>query len=220
MARKAEYLREENRVLKEAFLEATGKTRIPLTDELRRRRLAAKRKVFRSHDVCVSLFVNLIGTTVPNASIRGLDQQLPGWSRPARSAQQPWVCPAGAVKSRQHGSRQSRCNRVSDKQPSQPYQAWGFGAACSPDYGPVPNPNGFRFTSQPGGTFDAIDLDDVVARRVVVRRHADIGPLGRGAAGASIWTHKEGGTGLPIPEAVEIDNEGPLLTATGVPETN
>lgn len=43
MARKAEYLREENRVLKEALRAATGKTRIPLTDE-QRRRLATKGK--------------------------------------------------------------------------------------------------------------------------------------------------------------------------------
>jgi len=43
MARKADYLREENRVLKEAIRAATGKTRIPLTDE-QRRRLAAKGK--------------------------------------------------------------------------------------------------------------------------------------------------------------------------------
>jgi transposase len=41
MARKAEYLREENRVLKEALRAATGKSRIPLTDE-QRRRLATK----------------------------------------------------------------------------------------------------------------------------------------------------------------------------------
>jgi len=34
-ARKAEYLREENRGLKEALRAATGKTRIPLTDEQR-----------------------------------------------------------------------------------------------------------------------------------------------------------------------------------------
>jgi len=43
MVRKAEYLREENRVLKEAVRAATGKTRIPLTDE-QRRRLATKGK--------------------------------------------------------------------------------------------------------------------------------------------------------------------------------
>jgi transposase len=43
MARKAEYLREENRVLKEALRAATGKSRIPLTDE-QRRRLATKGK--------------------------------------------------------------------------------------------------------------------------------------------------------------------------------
>ena len=43
MARKAEYLREENRVLKEALRAATGKKRIPLSDE-QRRRLAAKGK--------------------------------------------------------------------------------------------------------------------------------------------------------------------------------
>ena len=44
MARKAEYLGEENRVLKEALRAATGKSRIPLTDEQRRslaRRLGA-----------------------------------------------------------------------------------------------------------------------------------------------------------------------------------
>ena len=41
MARKAEYLREENRVLKEALRAATGKTRIPFTDN-QRRRLAIK----------------------------------------------------------------------------------------------------------------------------------------------------------------------------------
>jgi putative transposase len=43
MARKAEYLREENRVLKEALQAATGKNRIPLTHE-QRRRLATKGK--------------------------------------------------------------------------------------------------------------------------------------------------------------------------------
>ncbi|MBN1606767.1 MAG: hypothetical protein JW940_09040, partial [Polyangiaceae bacterium] len=43
MARKAEYLREENRVLKEALRAATGKSRIPLTNE-QRRRLAKKGK--------------------------------------------------------------------------------------------------------------------------------------------------------------------------------
>ena len=43
MARKADYLREENRVLKEALQAATGKTQIPLTDD-QRRRLAAKGK--------------------------------------------------------------------------------------------------------------------------------------------------------------------------------
>jgi hypothetical protein len=43
MARKAEYLREENRVMKEALRAATGKTRIPLTSE-QRQRLAAKGK--------------------------------------------------------------------------------------------------------------------------------------------------------------------------------
>ena len=43
MVRKAEYLREENRVLKEAIRAATGKTQIPLSDE-QRRRLAAKGK--------------------------------------------------------------------------------------------------------------------------------------------------------------------------------
>jgi hypothetical protein len=43
MARKAEYLCEENRVLKESIRAATGKTRIPLTDE-QRRRLATKGK--------------------------------------------------------------------------------------------------------------------------------------------------------------------------------
>jgi hypothetical protein len=37
MARKGEYLREENRVLKEALHAATGKSRIPLTNEQRRR---------------------------------------------------------------------------------------------------------------------------------------------------------------------------------------
>ena len=41
MAGKAEYLCEENRVLKESIRAATGKTRIPLTDE-QRRRLATK----------------------------------------------------------------------------------------------------------------------------------------------------------------------------------
>jgi hypothetical protein len=43
MARKAEYLREDDRVLKEALRAATGKSRIPLTDE-QRRRLATKGK--------------------------------------------------------------------------------------------------------------------------------------------------------------------------------
>ena len=43
MARKAEYLREENRVLKEALRAATGKRRIPFSDE-QRRRLATKGK--------------------------------------------------------------------------------------------------------------------------------------------------------------------------------
>jgi putative transposase len=43
MARKADHLREENRVLEEAIRAATGKTRIPLTDE-QRRGLAAKGK--------------------------------------------------------------------------------------------------------------------------------------------------------------------------------
>jgi hypothetical protein len=43
MARKAEYLREENRVLKEALQTEAGKRRIPLTDE-QRRRLATKGK--------------------------------------------------------------------------------------------------------------------------------------------------------------------------------
>ena len=41
MARKGEYLREENRVLKDALHAATGKSRIPLTNE-QRRRLATK----------------------------------------------------------------------------------------------------------------------------------------------------------------------------------
>jgi putative transposase len=41
MVRRAEYLREENRVLKEALHAATGKSRIPLTNE-QRRRLATK----------------------------------------------------------------------------------------------------------------------------------------------------------------------------------
>jgi hypothetical protein len=41
LARKGEYLREENRVLKEAVHAATGKSRIPLTNE-QRRRLATK----------------------------------------------------------------------------------------------------------------------------------------------------------------------------------
>ena len=36
LARKAEYLCEENRVLRDALRAATGKTRIPLTDEQRR----------------------------------------------------------------------------------------------------------------------------------------------------------------------------------------
>ena len=43
MARKADYLREENRVLKDALRAATGKTQIPLTNE-QRRRLASKGK--------------------------------------------------------------------------------------------------------------------------------------------------------------------------------
>jgi len=37
MARKAEYLREENRILKEALRAATGQRRIPLTNDQRRR---------------------------------------------------------------------------------------------------------------------------------------------------------------------------------------
>jgi putative transposase len=41
MARKADYPREENRVLKEALRVATGKNRIPLTNE-QRQRLATK----------------------------------------------------------------------------------------------------------------------------------------------------------------------------------
>jgi putative transposase len=43
MVRKAEYLREENRVLEEALQAATGKRRVPLTDE-QRQRLATKGK--------------------------------------------------------------------------------------------------------------------------------------------------------------------------------
>jgi putative transposase len=43
MVRKAEYLREENQVLREALRAATGKSRIPFTDE-QRRRLATKGK--------------------------------------------------------------------------------------------------------------------------------------------------------------------------------
>jgi transposase len=43
MARKADYLREENRVLKEALRAATGKTRVALTNE-QRRSLATKGK--------------------------------------------------------------------------------------------------------------------------------------------------------------------------------
>ena len=43
MARKAKYLREENRVLKAALQAATGKSRVPLTKE-QQRRLAAKGK--------------------------------------------------------------------------------------------------------------------------------------------------------------------------------
>jgi putative transposase len=43
MVRKADYLREENRVLKEALRAATGKSQIPLTDR-QRRRLASKGK--------------------------------------------------------------------------------------------------------------------------------------------------------------------------------
>ena len=43
MVRKADYLREENRVLKEELQAATGKRRIPLSDE-QRRRLATKGK--------------------------------------------------------------------------------------------------------------------------------------------------------------------------------
>jgi putative transposase len=43
MARKVEYLWEENRILKEALQAATGKRRVPLTDE-QRRRLATKGK--------------------------------------------------------------------------------------------------------------------------------------------------------------------------------
>jgi len=43
MARRLDYLQEENRVLKDAFRAATGKTRIDLTDE-QRRRLATKGK--------------------------------------------------------------------------------------------------------------------------------------------------------------------------------
>jgi transposase len=43
MARKVEYLREENRVLKEALQTATGKSRISVTDD-QRRRLATKGK--------------------------------------------------------------------------------------------------------------------------------------------------------------------------------
>ena len=44
MARKAEYLREENRVLKEALRAATGKDRFPLTNEQRRRDDVWRRK--------------------------------------------------------------------------------------------------------------------------------------------------------------------------------
>src|SRR5690606_33710912 len=43
MARRLDYLKEENRVLKEALQAATGKARVPLTDE-QRRRLATKGK--------------------------------------------------------------------------------------------------------------------------------------------------------------------------------
>jgi transposase len=43
MARRLDYLQEENRVLKEALQAATGKTRVPLTDE-QRQRLATKGK--------------------------------------------------------------------------------------------------------------------------------------------------------------------------------
>jgi hypothetical protein len=43
MARRLDYLQEENRVLKEALQAATGKTRVPLTNEPRRR-LATKGK--------------------------------------------------------------------------------------------------------------------------------------------------------------------------------
>ena len=56
MARKAEYLREENRVLKEALRAATGKTRVPLTNE-HRRRLATKGKALtpRERDECCQI---------------------------------------------------------------------------------------------------------------------------------------------------------------------
>jgi hypothetical protein len=43
MARRLDYLQEENRVLKEALRAASGKSRIPLTDD-QRRRLATKGK--------------------------------------------------------------------------------------------------------------------------------------------------------------------------------
>jgi len=53
MASKAEYVREENRVLKEALRAATGKARIPLTNE-QRRRLATKGKALipQERDEC------------------------------------------------------------------------------------------------------------------------------------------------------------------------
>ena len=46
MARRIEYLLEENRVLKEALQAATGRSRVPLTNE-QRRRLATKGKALK-----------------------------------------------------------------------------------------------------------------------------------------------------------------------------
>jgi len=89
MARKAEYLREANRVLKEALVAATGKSRIPLTDE-QRRRLATKGKALTpaERDECCQIvrpstilawFRQLVARKYDSSRVRG-----PGRPRKAK----------------------------------------------------------------------------------------------------------------------------------------
>ena len=81
MARKAEYLREENRVLKEALRTATGKSRIPFTDE-QRGRLATKGKALTpaERDECCQIvrpstilawFRQLVARKYDSSRVRG-----------------------------------------------------------------------------------------------------------------------------------------------------